>query len=334
MRIISSTPCLWSDSQEALRDIIERAYKARKSYKLVDGSYRLVNSDGDRLSGLIVDVYSSEVAVVQSSSLAIDSLMDIIVDEIIRLTGVDAVYEKSIQRSRKDIGLPPKTRWLKGKKQRVIIEENGAKYIVDVVKGQKTGFYLDQKPNRIEFSTLVSQGDRVLDVFSYTGGFGIQAALKGAREVTFIEEDPIAASILVENLKLNKIENYRIINDSIWNIRDVPERQYDLIAVDPPAFIQSGDEESVRRGVKAYTKVYTWSLERGREGSIIYLSSCSYFLTRDIFLNIISTSAMRAGVDYKIMGSLRGAGPDHTLRGEEYLDYLKGAFIYLSRIVV
>jgi len=218
-------------------------------------------------------------------------------------------------------------RWLKGKKPRIIIEEEGARFIVDVVRGQKTGFYLDQRLNRLEFSRLASTSDRILDIFSYTGGFGIHAALNGVREVVFIEEDPVAVEILKENLKLNNINNYKIINNSIWKVGELPKNYYTLIAVDPPAFIQSGDKISIEKGLKAYKNVYKWSLERASPNSIVYLSSCSYFLTKDLFLEAISSAAEAAGREYRIMGSLRGAGPDHSLRAEEYLDYLKGAFI-------
>ncbi len=312
--------------------LLGKAYEARKRYRArLGSSYRLVNSDGDRLSGLIIDVYAEELAVLQSSSLAVDSLAEHIASILVKLTGVEAVYEKSLQRSRRDIGLEPRSRWLLGRKPRVIVEEGPARFIVDVVRGQKTGFYLDQRLNRLEFQELAYEGSRVLDVFSYTGGFGIHASLAGAKEVVFLEEDPSAVELLRENLRLNGVENYRIINESIWKAEGVPQDYFDLIAVDPPAFIQSGSREAVERGFRAYKRAYSWSLEKARDGAIVYLSSCSYFLTRDLFLEAIASSAGVAGVEYRIMGSLRGAGPDHALRGEEYLDYLKGAFIHVYR---
>jgi len=330
VRILGHGGCRWNDSIEAVEEKLEIAFRARKRTGLVDtGSYRLVNSDGDLLSGLIIDVYGGEIAVVQSSSYSFDTLMDDIASLLVKLTGVDTVYEKSTQRSRRDIGLQPRSGWITGSKKRVVIEEEGVKFIVDVLRGQKTGFYLDQRLNRLEFAKYAVEGDRVLDVFSYTGGFGIHAAYNGAREVVFLEEDRYAVEILRENLRLNNIRNYRIINSSIWETEGLPERYYTLVAVDPPAFIQRGDEESVRRGMRAYMRSYKWSIEKASEDSIVYLSSCSYFLTRELFLKVI-TSVLAERGDYKILGSLRGAAPDHVYRGEEYLDYLKGAFIHLS----
>lgn len=330
LRVLSHGPCEWRDPREAVGHRLEEALRARRVYGLDRaGSFRLVNSDGDLLSGLIVDVYS-DVAVVQSSSAAIDEHLEFIAGELGRLVGVEHVYNKSTQRSRRDIGLEPRVGWLRGRRERTIIEEGGARFLVDVVRGQKTGFFLDQRPNRLELHKLPLEGARILDVFSYTGAFGIHAHLAGAREVVFIEEDPAALEVLRENLRLNRVERYRIVAGSVWaNMDAVPREAFDLVVVDPPAFIQ--ERGQIERGARAYTAVYRWASTRAREGGVLYLSSCSYFLTRDLFLGVVNYSLTREGWDYAILGSLRGAGPDHVFRGEEYLDYLKGAFIHLKR---
>ena len=333
VRVLYQGNCLHSTPMEALEDLLEEALRAREAAGIIGAfdAFRLVNSDGDMISGLIVDVYS-DVAVIQSSSPAIDRHLGVIVGFLSKELGVEHVYEKSTQRSRLDIGLEPRRRWLKGGKSEVVITEGSAKFVVNVVEGQKTGFFLDQRPNRLEISKFVKGGEKVLDVFSYTGAFGIQAALAGAREVVFIEEDPRAAAMLVKNLRLNGVTNYRVINKSVWEIRgEVGEDAFDIVIVDPPAFIQSGDAESIRKGLKAYRRSYLWSLERASSDSIVYLSSCSYFLRRDMFLKLVNKVITIRGWRYRMLGSLRGAGPDHTLRSEEYLDYLKGAFIKLDK---
>ena len=333
VRMLYQGGCLHSSPMEALEDLLEEALKAREAARImgVFDSFRLVNSDGDMISGLIIDVYS-DVAVIQSSSPAIDHHLGVIVGFLSKELGVEHVYEKSTQRSRIDIGLEPRRRWLKGSKSEVVITEGSAKFLVNVVEGQKTGFFLDQRPNRLELSRYVKGGEKVLDVFSYTGAFGIQAALAGAREVVFIEEDPKAAAMLVRNLRLNGVKNYRVVNKSVWEIgSEVEEGRFDIVIVDPPAFIQSSDIESVRKGLRAYRRSYLWSLERASSDSIVYLSSCSYFLRRDMFLKLVNEVITLRGWRYRMLGSLRGAGPDHTLRGEEYLDYLKGAFIKLDK---
>ncbi len=330
LRVVHHGPCEWRSPEEAISYRLEAALQARELYRLVHaGSYRLVNSDGDLLSGLIVDVYS-DVAVLQSSSAAIDAHLDFIAKELRRVVGVSHVYNKSTQRSRRDIGLEPVAGWLLGRKERTVIEEGNAKFVVDIVRGQKTGFFLDQRPNRLEIYKLAVEGARVLDVFAYTGAFGIHAYLAGAREVVFLEEDPVAVEILRENLKLNGVQRFRIVAGSTWDhMSGIPEASFDLVVVDPPAFIQEKDQ--LERGMRAYSAVYRWASRRVKENGVLYLSSCSYFLTRDLFLGVVNYALTKEGWDYSILGSLRGAGPDHVFRGEEYLDYLKGAFIHLRR---
>ncbi len=328
VRIIQHGGCDYRDPRDAVEDALHRAYKTREAigYTLHD-AYRLVNSDGDLLSGLIVDVYR-DVAVIQSSSLALDKLLDTIAYTIMRLTGADHVFNKSTQRSRRDIGLEPREGWIIGRKRETIIEEDGVKFIVDVVHGQKTGFFLDQRVNRLELKRLIGSGDVFLDVFSYTGAFGLHALAQGVSKAIFIEEDPHAVRILRRNLKENNMRNYLIINDSIWNINRLQE-QATIASVDPPAFIQEPGEEALYKGVKAYKRAYKWSIDQMQEDSIIYLSSCSYFLDRYKFLKLVSRLLATYRPRYRLLGPIRGASPDHVYRGEEYLEYLKGAFVYI-----
>ncbi len=332
LRIIFHNKCPYNDIRSLLELKLEEALLVRERSGMRDfGSYRLVNSDGDLLSGLIIDVYNEEVAVLQSSSLAVDSNIEVIAEILEKRLRIRNVFEKSTQRSRRDIGLEPRQRWIRGRKEKVLIEEHGAKFVVDVVNGQKTGFYLDQRMNRLELRKYVRRGDKVLDVFSYTGGFGIHAMLEGAKEVTFVEEDPKAVELLKENLKMNNIQRYKILSGSVWEVMPNIKEKFDIVVVDPPAFIQRGDEASIRRGKKAYKKAYGLALERADEGSIVFLSSCSYFLKREDFLSLISSIIISRGFNcYRILGGLRGASPDHVLRGEEYLEYLKATFVHLS----
>jgi 23S rRNA (cytosine1962-C5)-methyltransferase len=332
LRVMTIGGCPFKDVESLIEHKVEEALRVRERMGLRDtGSYRLINSDGDLFSGLIADVYNEEVVVLQSSSAAIDANLEVIARTISKEVGARNVYEKSTQRSRKDIGLEPRERWIVGRKERVLIDEQGVRFIVDVVRGQKTGFYLDQRMNRLELRRYVRSGDEVLDIFSYTGGFGLHAAFSGAKKVVFIEEDPDAVKLIKENAKLNNFESYEIINESVWSALEKVSREFDIIVVDPPAFIQSGDDESIRRGKKAYKRVYTSALRLAREGSIAFLSSCSYFLSKEDFISITSSSALDAGFScYRLLGGLRGASPDHVLRGEEYLEYLKAGFFYLE----
>ncbi|MCE4613094.1 MAG: class I SAM-dependent rRNA methyltransferase [Desulfurococcales archaeon] len=330
VRVLFRGSCPASDALEAVVSRLELAFRARRAMGFGgESGYRLVNSDGDMLSGLIVDVYN-DVAVVQSSSYAFDSLVNSLAPAIAELTGAGHVYEKSTQRSRIDIGLGPRARWLLGGKPRTVIREGDAVFVVDVVRGQKTGFFLDQRLNRLETARLVSGGERVLDAFSYTGGFGIHAALAGASRVFFLEEDPVALELLRENLRLNRVSEYEILPGSFWETINRLEGFFDILVADPPAFIQSDSPEAKRKGAKAYLRAYTGLASKAKPGSIAVLSSCSYFLGRREFVKLVSRSISSAGHEYRMMGSVRGLPPDHSLRGEEYLEYLKTAFLLIE----
>jgi 23S rRNA (cytosine1962-C5)-methyltransferase len=330
VRVLHEGGCQSTDPLDAVLMNLEKALRLRERIGLASPShgFRLVNSDGDYLSGLIVDVYN-EIAVVQSSSLAFDVHLKDIASWLTRELGVHHVYEKSIQRSRRDIGLQLRRRWLRGGgREETIIEENGVKFIVNVVEGQKTGFFLDQRANRAEFGGYAGKGDTVLDVFSYTGGFGLHAAYNGASKLVFIEEDPLAVRLLKRNLELNGIRKYSIIEESVWNAIKRMRDSFNLVSVDPPAFIQRPGKEAFRKGVSAYRAVYEFGVNTASPGAgMVYLSSCSYFLKRSDFMDLIKTVTARKSA--RILGSLRGADRDHVIGTAGYLEYLKGAFIAL-----
>ncbi|MEB3755888.1 MAG: class I SAM-dependent rRNA methyltransferase [Desulfurococcales archaeon] len=329
VRVLSREPCSTSDPVEAIELNLEEALRLRYKIELADPrmGFRLVNSDGDLMSGLIVDIYN-DIAVVQSSSLGFDRHLRDIASWLSREVGVHHVFEKSVQRSRRDIGLKPRKRWLKGGKRETVIKEHGVRFIVDVVEGQKTGFFLDQRGNRREFGSFAGKGDRVLDVFSYTGGFGLHAAYNGASRLVFIEEDPVATKILRRNLELNGFTNYSIIESSIWEAMTGVKEIYDLVSVDPPAFIQEGSDSAVRKGLRAYRSVYKFGLDHTSRNGVTYLSSCSYFLSQEMFVQLVGKLTSR--LNARIIGSIRKADRDHTVNTSSYLEYLKGVFIYLS----
>ncbi len=331
LRIIEIGKCSYSSEEEAITALIERAYNARKRSKLVyEGSgYRLVNSDGDWLPGIIIDVYD-DVAVIQSSSIVWDKNLEKILYALREITEVKHVYEKSTQRTRRDIGLEPRERLLLGTKTRTVIQEEDIQFIVDIRKGQKTGFFLDQRSNRIEFGKL-AYGE-VLDLFAYTGGFGLHALLRGdVKRVVFVEEDKNAVELLKENLELNKIgRDAEIVVDNVWNFlkkRNI-EKKFDSIAVDPPAFIQEPSNKD--RGRKAYETLYALSLKAATQGSLVFLSSCSSHLTPTEFEEIISNAILQLKREAIILGGLRKLPSDHTVRPlTPYLDYLKAFFMYV-----
>jgi len=193
---------------------------------------------------------------------------------ILRRRGIaEHVYIRNDQRSRREAGLETWSGWLGRSGETLLtIEEGGAKYLVDIEKGHKTGFFLDQRMNRLE--TRLYARDRVVhDLYAYTGGFGIHALHAGARKVYFVEKDGWAAEMIEENIRLNRLENksYEVIQGDVleWLV----DARGDLIIADPNAFIQSRSE--IRSGAKRYRELYSRVYNSLEPGGVALLSSCS-----------------------------------------------------------
>ncbi|WP_236698074.1 class I SAM-dependent rRNA methyltransferase [Pyrodictium occultum] len=333
LRLIETGGCSYGGSEEAVYSLVERAYRARRRLGLAgdpEAGYRLVHSDGDMMPGLIVDVYG-DLAVYQSSSIVWDIHGPLVARAVAEVAGARHVYEKSAQRTRRDIGLPPREGLRLGEKTRAVIREGEARFIVDARIGQKTGFFLDQRLNRLDFGRLAE--GRVLDLFSYTGGFGIQALVNGAERAVFVEEDERALRLLRENLELNRVaDRAEVVWDNAWSFlrRAAAEGQrYDSISVDPPAFIPHPGAK--RQGVRAYERLYSLSARLAAEGSLLVLSSCSTHLGRGEFMAVAARALARAGAGYRPLGGVRGMPPDHPVRpSSPHLEYLKTLFVLLG----
>ena len=331
LRLLDLWGCSGGSVEELLRLRLEQAYEARRRAGLAGPGmgYRLVHSDGDMLPGLIVDVYN-DLAVYQSSSIVWDIHGGLVARLVAEVAGVEAVYEKSTQRTRRDIGLEPREGLRLGSKTSTTVEEGPARFIVDPRRGQKTGLFLDQRLNRLDFGRLAE--GRVLDLFAYTGGFGIHALLNGAREAYFVEEDEKAVELLKENLKLNRVEGRaRILVENAWRFLTRARQRgwrYDSAAVDPPAFIPH--QGAYERGRRAYHRLYASAARLVEPGGLLFLSSCSTHLTRDDFTGLVAEAMASARRRYTPLGSVRGMPPDHPARpGAPHLEYLKALMLRL-----
>ena len=327
LRLVELHTCSFSSPKEALYHLLERSYAARTRLGLAgpEKGYRLVHSDGDYLPGLIVDIYA-DLAVIQLSSAVWDRYRGEIVKALVDVVGVRHVYEKSTQRTRLDIGLKPFERLLYGEKTATTIREGEALFFVDARLGQKTGFFLDQRMNRLEFGELAE--GRVLDLFSYTGGFGVHALVNGAEEAVFVEEDERAVKILRKNLEINRVaDRARIVNDNVWSFlgKQADSALYDAMAVDPPAFIPHPGAR--QQGIRAYRRLYTRAIRLAKEGALVFLSSCSSHLQRQEFSMIVAEAFQRARRSFTPLGDVRGMPPDHPVRpSAPHLAYLKAFF--------
>jgi len=306
--------------QELIRKRILEAYEYRR--RLRWNSFRLINSEGDLLPGLIIDIYK-DIAVIQSGSIGFDQYLDYISDILVRHDIVEKVFVKNDQRSRREVGLEIWRDWIRGDGDtQTIIKEGDLKFKVDFLEGQKTGFFLDQRMNRFE-SELYSRGRVGLDLYSYTGGFGIHMLKGGASRVYFIEEDKRAIEILIDNLRLNKIyEKADIYNTSVEKFFDEDNRKYDIIISDPPALIQ--DRRQFKEGIDKYRWLLKNILYRTNVNGIVFYSSCSYFLKPSKFLSILEEYHHM----FRLLGRLRGASIDHPYRyHDDEINYLKAVFM-------
>lgn len=258
---------------------------------------RVIFGEADFLPGLVVDKFS-QVLVVQSLSLGIDRLKDKILAflmELLREDGITilGVYQRSDAKVRLNEGMERVKGFLgEAFDTRVPIEENGVKYIVDVAEGQKTGFFLDQKYNRLAIQKLC-KGAEVLDCFTHTGSFALNAAIAGAKSVLGIDASSLGISQAIENASLNGLED-RVrfqcgdVFDLLPKLYDEGCR-YDVVILDPPAFTKS--RTSVKNAVKGYREINMRGLKLVKDQGFLATCSCSHFMTPKLFEETIAQAA-------------------------------------------
>ena len=279
-----------------LRMRLSDAWAYRK--KVIDtSSCRIVFGEADYLPGLVIDKYE-DILVIQSLALGIDRMKPEIVrilKELLEADGVPirGVYERSDAKVRKEEGMEPVKGFIgEPFDVRVPIVENGVKYIVDVQEGQKTGFFLDQKENRKAIQRLC-EGARVLDCFTHTGSFALNAGIAGAREVTGVDASETAIGQARENARLNGLEDrvrFECADVFSYLPRQVSAGEsYDVVILDPPAFTKS--RHSVKNAVKGYREINMQGLKLVKDGGYFVTCSCSHFMDFDLFTRTIHQAA-------------------------------------------
>jgi 23S rRNA (cytosine1962-C5)-methyltransferase len=287
-----------------------------------------VYSESDGLPGLIVDRFAG-VAVLQLLAAGMEPWRDVVADALAGLPAVEAVYERSDADVRSKEGLAPRTGGLRGDEPPEVVEiaEDGRRYLVDVRHGHKTGFYLDQRDNRRLVQQLAS-GRRVLDVFAYTGGFSVAAAVGGAASVTSVDSSAPALGLAAQALARNGIaapgRAEQVVADAFTDLRQRRDRgeRYDLIVLDPPKL--AGSAAQVNRATRAYKDLNLQALRLLGPGGLLATFSCSGAITDDLFQKVVFGAALDAGADVAIVGRLSQAS-DHPVRlSVPESAYLKG----------
>ncbi len=302
--------------------------RRRKLYPRDAGeAERLVHGESDGLPGLIVDRYA-DVVVLQISSAGCRRWRDTIIDALQQITGARAIFERSDSDVLELEGLQPQTGLVKGTLDTTVVEiaENGVHLRVDVARGHKTGFYLDQRDNRAQVGRLAKDRD-VLNCFSYTGGFTVQALLHGATSVTSVDSSGDALELAREHVALNAMPAERcewIDTDVFQCLRKFRDqsRSFDLIILDPPKFAPTA--ATAERAARGYKDINLLAFKLLRPGGLLATFSCSGGVSADLFRKIVAGAALDANVDAQVIDQFH-ASPDHPIslafpEGE----YLKG----------
>ena len=294
---------------------------------------RLVFGEADGLPGLTVDRYN-DVLVTEVLCAGTERVKDWLYAALLdELAGeVTAIYERSDSPLRDKEGLPRFEGWAVGKASGyTVIEENGVRFGVDYIHGQKTGFFLDQVQNRAEIMRL-AYGKRVLDCFTHTGAFALHAALGGASAVTAVDVSAAALDTARENARLNGADNVSFVQadvfDLLTDLAAKRRRDYDLIILDPPAFTRSG--ATADAAYRGYKEINLKAMRLLPRGGLLATCSCSHFMTDERFRAMLADAAKDASVSLRQLYVGR-QGPDHPiLWGVPETDYLK---FYIFQVV-
>lgn len=292
-------------------------------------NYRVCFGENDLLPGLVVDKYGDYLCV-QFLTLGMEVRKDMILDILEEIFSPKGIYERSDVSVREKEGLKQFKGVVRGAiNSPVLINENGVKMFVDLENGQKTGYFLDQKENRLNLRRYVKD-KTVLDCFSNVGGFALNAAIGGAKDVTALDISEIAVEYIRKNAELNGLKNIKTeCADVFERLREYrrEEKKFDVIVLDPPAFTKS--KETVKEGYKGYKDINIQALKLLRSGGILVTCSCSQHLTVNLFNDMLKESISQAGVNAKML-ELRIQSRDHsTLIGLDEGLYLKVAVLYV-----
>jgi len=295
------------------RGCVAQAVRLRKRIVSNTNAYRMVYGEADRLPGLIVDRYD-DVLVMQTMSAGMDRRKEVLADILCEETGVSRVYLRNDAKSRMLEGLPVATGFLRGRgATSVEVYEGAARFCVDIARGQKTGWFCDQRENRLAAARF-APGAEVLEVFCHTGAFGVQAALAGAKSVEGLDVSEEALALARTHALLNGVQDrcsYRSA-DAFDEMRQLERagRQYDLVLLDPPAFARS--KQAVPRALAGYKDVNLLGIRLTRREGFVVTSSCSHHVSEFHLWQALGRAAQDAKRQVRLLEQ-RGQASDHPV---------------------
>ncbi len=313
--------------QEFFRRRIRAALRSRDTWQLTPDtdSYRLLYAESDGIPGLIVDRYA-DVLVLQSLTTGIELWKDMLADILLEETGLTTIYERSDADVRELEGLPSRSGILRGSLTtfHFPITENNLQFNVNLASGHKTGFYLDQRANRLRVRELAKDKD-ILDCFCYTGGFSVNALAGRAKSVLSVDSSGDALALCEENVALNQLDGTCLVTlegDVFHLLRRFRDegRSFDMIILDPPKFAPTASH--AEKATRAYKDINLLAFKLLRPGGLLVTFSCSGGVDSALFQKIIAGAALDAGADAQIIEHL-SQGPDHPVA----LQFPEGAYL-------
>lgn len=284
-----------SDLRKIFLQKILQANELRKQFYLNRNSYRMVFGESDFLPGLIIDKFN-ETFVLQVHSVGMEKNIELIIQILKEELKAKNIFTKNEEYFRKLEGLPEDDQIYFGNKSIEIVDDGLIKYKIDFEKSQKTGFYFDQSDNRF-FIQRLCNGKKILDAFCNSGGFGLHAANAGASEITFVDSSSTEIESAKTNFELNNFtaQSEFIVSDVFDYLQKciAANKQFDVAIIDPPAFAKN--KKSLPTARKGYEKLNRLAIQSVNNNGFLVSSSCSYHLTKDEFLQIINTAAVKAG---------------------------------------
>lgn len=296
----------------------------------LNNTYRLVHGEGDNLPGLVIDCYG-DTAVMQAHSVGMHMSRQEVCEALVEVMEgrITSVYYKSETTLPYKAGLNEENGFIFGGTTVDVAVENGLKFHVDWLKGQKTGFFVDQRENR-SLLERYAKGRSVLNMFCYTGGFSVYAMRGGARIVHSVDSSAKAIELTNSNVEMNfpGDRRHEAFCEDAFKFLDASDDKYDLIILDPPAFAKH--RAALHNALKGYTRLNVKGLQRIRKGGILFTFSCSQVVTKDNFRNAVFTAAAQTGRKVRILHQLHQPA-DHPINiyhpeGE----YLKGLVLYVE----
>lgn len=312
--------------KDFFRKRINCALDYRKRLNLDSDSFRVLYSESDLLPGLIVDIYK-DILVLQILTFGMELLKETIIEVIDQIFHPVSIVLRNDSPFRRLEGLPLEKKVIKGDCSDVVIREGDLFFHVDTLSGQKTGFFLDQRENRLVFSKLTGKG-KGLDLFCYSGAWAIHMASSGA-QVIGVDESDHAIEMSKRNAEINNLsERCRFIKTNVFDFLNEDIRvgnRYDYIVLDPPAFVKS--KEKIKEAIRAYRKINADAMRLLNNNGLLATSSCSHHISREAFLDILRAASKDAGKKFRLI-EMRSQAKDHPiLLSMPETEYLKCAIL-------